>query len=81
MSAYTPGKVIKAAPALQKVSSVKKEKNGIRIRWKAQKNCDGYRIYRKKKGEKYKLLATISKGTSASYLDKKAQKVYYIPMQ
>ena len=74
MSAYTPGEVMKAAPALQKVSSVKKEKNGIRIRWKAQKNCDGYRIYRKKKGEKYKLLATISKGTSASYLDKKAQK-------
>lgn len=42
--------MIKAAPAVQKVTSVKSEKNGIRIRWKPQKKCDGYYIYRKKKG-------------------------------
>lgn len=46
---YKTGDVIKAAPAVQKVTSVKSEKNGIRIRWKPQKKCDGYYIYRKKK--------------------------------
>lgn len=35
---YKTGDVIKAAPAVQKVTSVKSEKNGIRIRWKPQKN-------------------------------------------
>ena len=39
---YKTGDVIKAAPAVQKVTSVKSEKNGIRIRWKPQKKCDGY---------------------------------------
>ena len=34
---YKTGDVIKAAPAVQKVTSVKSEKNGIRIRWKPQK--------------------------------------------
>ena len=43
---YKTGDVIKAAPAVQKVTSVKSEKNGIRIRWKPQKKCDGYYIYR-----------------------------------
>ena len=78
---YKTGSIIKAAPALQKVSSVKSEKNGIRIRWKAQKKCDGYYIYRKKKGGSYQIIKKISGGSSSTYLDKKAQKgvsYYYV---
>ena len=71
---YKTGDVIKAAPAVQKITSVKSEKNGIRIRWKPQKKCDGYYIYRKKKGGSYQLIKKISNGNSSSYLDKKAQK-------
>ena len=70
---YKTGDVIKAAPAVQKVTSVKSEKM-IRIRWKPQKKCDGYYIYRKKKGGSYQLIKKISNGNSSSYLDKKAQK-------
>ena len=66
--------MIKAAPALQKVSSVKSETNGIRIRWSTQKKCDGYYIYRKKKGGAYQLIRKISDKNFSSYLDKKAQK-------
>ena len=73
-SKYKTGDVIKAAPALQKVSSVKSEKNGICIRWNPQKKCDGYYIYRKKKGGSYQLIKKISDRNSSSYLDKKAQK-------
>lgn len=78
---YNTGSVIKAAPALQKVSSVKSEKNGICVRWKAQKKCDGYYIYRKKKGGSYQLIKKISGGSYSTYLDKKAQKgvsYYYV---
>lgn len=74
LSDYVQGDVIKAAPAIQKVSSVKAQSNGIRIRWNAQKNCDGYRVYRKTKGGSFKLIKTISKGTTATYLDKTAKK-------
>ena len=74
LSKYTTGPVIKAAPALQKVSSVKSETNGIRIRWSTQKKCDGYYIYRKKKGGSYQLIRKISDKNFSSYLDKKAQK-------
>lgn len=74
LSKYTASGVIKAAPALQKVSSVKSEKNGIRVRWSAQKKCDGYYIYRKKKGGSYQLIKKISRGNTSTYLDKKAQK-------
>ena len=73
-SKYTTGPVIKAAPALQQVSSVKSEKNGIRVRWSTQKKCDGYYIYRKKKGGSYQLIKKISNRNTATYLDKKAQK-------
>ena len=74
LSKYTAGSVIKAAPALQKVSSVKSEKNGIRVRWSTQKKCDGYYIYRKKKGGSYQLIKKISDRNTSTYLDKKAQK-------
>ena len=78
---YTTGDVVKAAPSLQKISSVKSEKKGIRIRWNPQKKCNGYYIYRKKKGGSYQLIKRISGGNLSSYLDKKAQKgvsYYYV---
>ena len=74
LSSYTTGEVIKAVPAKQTITSVKKESKGIRIRWKAQKNCDGYRIYRKIKGGTYQSIKVISQGTAATYLDKTAKK-------
>ena len=80
-SKYTTGDVVKAAPSLQKISSVKSEKKGIRIRWNPQKKCNGYYIYRKKKGGSYQLIKRISGGNLSSYLDKKAQKgvsYYYV---
>ena len=74
LSKYTTGPTVKAAPALQKISSVKSEKNGIRVRWSSQKKCDGYYVYRKKKGGSYQLIKKISDGNKTSYLDKTAQK-------
>lgn len=71
---YTAGDVIKAAPALTKISSAKKESTGIRITWNKQSKCDGYRIYRKTKSGSWKIIATISKGNLSSYLDKTALK-------
>lgn len=71
---YTAGDVIKAAPALTKISSARKESTGIRIKWNQQSKCDGYRIYRKTKSGSWKIIATISKGNLSSYLDKTALK-------
>lgn len=73
-SKYTAGEIIKAAPALTKISSAKKESTGIRIKWNKQSKCDGYRIYRKTKSGSWKTIAIISKGNLSSYLDKTAQK-------
>lgn len=71
---YTAGDVIKAAPALTKISSAGKESTGIRIKWNKQSQCDGYRIYRKTKTGSWQTIAVISKGNLSSYLDKTAQK-------
>ena len=72
------GNIITIVSALKNITIpygvLKSEKNGIRIRWKPQKKCDGYYIYRKKKGGSYQLIKKISNGNSSSYLDKKAQK-------
>ncbi|MDY4694186.1 MAG: C1 family peptidase [Blautia sp.] len=78
-SKYVPGDVVKAAPARQRVASIKTGPAGIRISWKPQKNCDGYRVYRKTKNGSYKILKIFSKGTYETYLDKTAKKgvLYY----
>ena len=77
---YKTGDVIKAAPAVQKVTSVKSEKSGIRIRWKPQKKCDGYYIYRKKKGGSYQLIRNFN-GIVLLIWTKKHKKVYHTIMR
>lgn len=73
-SKYVTGTIIKAAPARQKIYSARAEGGIIRISWKTQKNCDGYRVYRRTRNGKYKRLYTFSKGTYSTYLDKTAVK-------
>lgn len=79
VSKYNAGEVIQAAPAVQKISAVKAERTGIRIKWAAQKKCDGYYIYRKKKGGSWVKIKAISSGSANYFLDKTAQKgvLYY----
>ncbi len=79
MGKYNTGEVIKAAPARQKVSSVSRSSSGIRIKWKTQRGCDGYKIYRKTKSGSWKAIKTISSGSTSAYLDKTASKgvLYY----
>ena len=76
---YTAGEVIITAPGLQSVSSVTSRTDGIRITWRAQKGCTGYRIYRKTKNGSYKVIRTITGENYISYVDKTASKgvTYY----
>lgn len=78
-SAYTVSKKVITAPAKQKIKKLTSVSNGIKITWTAQKKASGYRVYRKKKNGKWVLLKEITKGTTASYTDKKAKKkvTYY----
>lgn len=79
MGKYNAGEVIKAAPDRQKVSSVSRSSSGIRIKWKTQRGCDGYKIYRKTKSGSWTAIKTISSGSTSAYLDKSASKgvLYY----
>lgn len=79
MGKYNAGEVIKAAPDRQKVSSVSRSSSGIRIKWKTQRGCDGYKIYRKTKSGSWIAIKTISSGSTSAYLDKSASKgvLYY----
>lgn len=77
---YNVSQTIKAAPAITKISSVKSEKQGIRIRWNVQKKCDGYQILRKTKSGSWKEIKKINKGTTDFRVDetaKKGQSYYY----
>lgn len=78
-SKYTTGDVIKTAPAHQKISSAASESSGIRLKWRPQTKCDGYRIYRKTKNGSWRTIKTISSGSVSTYLDKTPRKgvLYY----
>lgn len=56
----------------------------VQLRWKKVKKADGYELFRseKKKG-KYKKIATIKKGSTVKYLNKKLKKgrTYYFKMK
>ena len=64
----------KSAPSRQTVSSVSNTKKGLKLKWKAQKKCDGYYIYKKTGNGKYKLAATIKKGKTSTWTDTKVKK-------
>lgn len=70
-----------ASISAPKITSVKaKNPESLTVSWKKVKGATGYQIYQttSKKG-KYKKIATISKGSTTSYVVKKlkADKVYY----
>ena len=73
-SSYKSSGKYKSAPARQTITSVSNEKKGLCLKWKAQKKCDGYYIYRKIGNGKYKRVATIKKGSISSWTDKKVTK-------
>lgn len=67
-SAFKPGKV-----ASFKAKNVKKK--SVKLTWKKVSKATGYEVYRKssKKGS-YKKIATIKKGTTVKYTNKKLKK-------
>ena len=68
-SSYKSSGKYKSAPSRQTVSSVSNTKKGLKLKWKAQKKCDGYYIYKKTGSGKYKLAATIKKGKTSTWTD------------
>ena len=81
-SSYRSSGKYKSAPARQTITSISNAKKGLLLKWKAQRKCDGYYIYRKVGNGSYKLAATIKKGRTASWTDTKVTKgrkyQYYI---
>ncbi len=73
-SSYRSSGTYKSAPSRQTVSSVSNTKKGLKLKWKAQKKCDGYYIYKKTGSGKYKLAATIKKGKTSIWTDTKVKK-------
>lgn len=69
------------SPSKTKVKSIKSSKKKVTLKWKKASGANGYYIYRStsKKGT-YKKVATIKKGTTVKYTDKKGlkkKKTYY----
>lgn len=59
-----------AAPKLTKITN---ESSGVRVYWSKVSGADGYYLYRRVAGSKtWTKVATIKKGSTTSYLDKKA---------
>ena len=75
------GKLV-TSPALQSISSIVSTSGGLKISWKPQKGCTGYRIYRREGNGSYKLLKDVMGTNSSSYLDKNTRKgvtyTYYV---
>lgn len=81
-SSYKSSGKYKSSPSLQKINSVSNVKKGLKLKWKAQKKCDGYYIYRKTGNGKFSLAATVKKGSTSSWTDTKVKKgkkyTYYV---
>ena len=59
-----------AAPKLTKIAN---ESSGVRVYWSKVGGADGYYLYRRVAGtSKWTKVATVKKGSTTSYLDKKA---------
>lgn len=82
---YSPyhcsGKIV-TSPAVQKLSSAASVKEGIRLTWKPQEKCSGYRIYRVDKNGAKKRITDIKNAKASVYVDKTAKKgqkyTYYV---
>ncbi len=63
------------SPNKTKITSIKSSKKKVTLKWKKVSDANGYYIYRStsKKGT-YKKIATIKKGTTVKYTDKKGLK-------
>ncbi len=77
---YSPVKQVKKMLAAPEITSVKALSDSVKIKWKKTYGANGYSVYRStsEKG-KYKKIATVKKGSTLSYNDKKASgnKNYY----
>ena len=59
--------------AAPKLTSIANESSGVRVKWSKVSGADGYYLYRRVAGSKsWTKIATIKKGSTTSYLDKKA---------
>ena len=56
----------------ERVKLSKAKKKYIKIKWKGNKNCSGYVIY-KKTGKKFKVVKTVTTNKKITYLDKKVK--------
>lgn len=63
------------APAKVKGLKVKNvKKKSVKITWKKVTGATGYKVYRKQKNGKYKLVKTIKKNSTVKYINKKLKK-------
>ena len=62
---------ISKVPSTPKLGTVSVTDSGIKLTWKRASNATGYEIYRKTGSGKYTKIATISKASTLSYVDKK----------
>ena len=74
LSSYKSSGQYRSAPVRQTISSLKNGTKGLVLKWKAQKNCNGYYIYRKVGKSSYKLIKTIKAGSTNTWTDTKVTK-------
>ena len=57
-----------------KLENIKSTKSGVTVYWDDVKGASKYHIYRKTGSGSYKLIETVSGGSTVKYLDKSAKK-------
>ncbi|MCD8076347.1 MAG: leucine-rich repeat domain-containing protein [Lachnospiraceae bacterium] len=62
---------VQTSLAAGKISGLTNVAKGIKIKWSAVNNADGYYIYRKTASGSYKKIKTITSASTVSYTDKK----------
>jgi len=68
-SSYKYVKITRSSIAAPSISSVTNGADGITVKWKKVSGASGYKVYRKTASGEYKLLKTISGGSTVSYVD------------
>lgn len=64
LSAYQPDSA--------QISNIENTAKGVKLAWNSVSGATGYKIYRRQGKGSYKLIKTVKKGTTTSYIDKKA---------